>query len=186
MPLHANRKLGSDGSKNLLGRMGHHIRSSYQISTHSHERFLIKAWRKCWYLFTAKQEVGVQQVLNLLWTFNTSYQTNLPSFESFPCTVSKKSLTKVRTDRQTYVHVYVDEQIWVKLYAPDESSRGHKKWASQTKTKIAEAIRKIWKMKRNVQSIWIAFTNLGLPEVTMYHDFFFTFHKMKQWCHCYV
>ena len=93
-----NGKLGSDRSENRLGRMGHHIRSCYKISTHSHERFPRKAWRKYWYLRTAKQEVGVRQVRNLLRIYSTSYQTTLPSVKSFPFTVSEKSLTKVRTD----------------------------------------------------------------------------------------
>ena len=58
----------------LLWRMGYHIKSSYQTSTHSHERLLIKAWGKCSYIRSAKQEVGVRVVRNSLRTYSTSYQ----------------------------------------------------------------------------------------------------------------
>ena len=45
-PRHDNRKLGSDRSENRLGRMGHHIKQPYQVSSHSLLRFLRKTWRK--------------------------------------------------------------------------------------------------------------------------------------------
>ena len=47
------------------------------------------------------QEVGVQQVPNLLRTYSTSYQTTLQSFKSFAFTVPEKSLMKVHTDGRT-------------------------------------------------------------------------------------
>ena len=37
-------------------------------------------------------------------TYETSYQTTLPSFKSFAFTIPEKSLTKVGTDGQTYGH----------------------------------------------------------------------------------
>ena len=53
---------------------------------------------------------------NLLRGYSTSYQSTLSSFKSLSFTVSEKNLTNVHTDRRT----------WVKLYALDELSRGHK------------------------------------------------------------
>ena len=45
-PRDDNRKLGSYRSENRLGRMGYHIKVSYQVSSHSLIRFLRKAWWK--------------------------------------------------------------------------------------------------------------------------------------------